>query len=89
MKPLGENCILKVEKVISEKTSGGIVIELEKTSDRVEEVTEGVIIAVGSDTIDDLVEGSSVYFETHGGHTVTIDGEEFVIVTQKNILAVK
>lgn len=91
LKPLGDRYIVKVlEK--DEKTAGGIVLP-----DKAKEKPQvGEIVAVGTGkTLDDgtkvqmeLKVKDKVVFSKYAGSEVKIDGEEYLILRQDDILAV-
>ncbi|MEW5921286.1 MAG: co-chaperone GroES [Bacillota bacterium] len=91
LKPLGDRYIVKVlEK--EEKTAGGIVLP-DKAKEKPQ---EGEIVAVGTGkTLDDgtkvqmeLKVKDKVVFSKYAGSEVKIDGEEYLILRQDDILAV-
>ena len=89
IKPLGERVVIKMlEK--EETTRGGIV--LPGTAKEKPQVAE--VIAVGPGTVEDGKEikmevavGDKVIVEEYAVTKVKIDGEEYSILKQKNILA--
>jgi chaperonin GroES len=84
-----------VIKVIEEeeKTPGGIVLP----DTAKEKPTVGEIIAVGTGRILDngqrvapeVKKGDKVVFSRYGGTEVKIDGEEYLIMRESDILAIK
>ena len=91
LKPLGDKIIVK-PAAAEEKTAGGIYVPdtAKKKS------TEGQVVAVGrGKTVDGkLVEpevkvGDTVIYSKYGGTEVTIADEDFVILDEDSILAVK
>lgn len=91
LKPIGDRYIVKVlEK--EEKTAGGIVLP-EKAKEKPQ---EGEIKAAGTGrTLDDgtkvqmeLKVGDKVVFSKYAGSEVKIDGVEYLILRQDDILAV-
>lgn len=91
LKPLGDRYIVKVlEK--EDKTAGGIVLP-DKAKEKPQ---EGEIMAVGTGKVLDdgtkvqmeLKTGDKVVFSKYAGSEVKIDGEEYLILRQDDILAV-
>ena len=91
LKPLGDRYIVKVlEK--EEKTAGGIVLP-DKAKEKPQ---EGEIVAVGpGKTLDDgtkvqmeLKVKDRVIFSKYAGSEVKVNGEEYLILRQDDILAV-
>lgn len=91
LKPLADKVIVqKLEP--EEKTSGGIVLP----DTAREKPQEGKVIAVGPGAVDDkgqrkpidVKEGDHVLYAKYSGTEVKIDGVEFLILSDKDILAV-
>jgi chaperonin GroES len=91
LKPLGDRVIIKVlEK--EEKTSGGIVLP-DKAKEKPQ---EGEVMAVGPGRIlddgtrvqMDVKEGDKVVYSKYAGTEIKIDGEEYLILRQDDILGV-
>lgn len=90
LKPLGDKVVIKVEEK-EEKTKSGIVLP-----DTAKETPViGEVIAVGSGEIVDgkkvaldVKEGDKVIYSKYGGNPVDLDGEEFLILRQSDILAI-
>ncbi len=74
------------------KTKGGIIIP----DTAKEKPVEGTIVAVGKGRVTDdgsvippeLKEGDRVLFSKYGGNEVKIDGEEFLIMNEGDVLGV-
>ena len=84
IKPLGDRVLLKV-KASEKKTSGGIYIP--ETAQ--EKTQEGVVLAVGDDK--DVIKvkvKDRVMYDKYAGTTVTVGGEDQLIVKMSDILAV-
>jgi chaperonin GroES len=92
LKPLSDRIVLKVIEE-EEKTPGGIVIP----DTAKEKPTVGEVIAVGPGrTLDDgqkaapeVKKGDKVVFSRYGGTEVKIDGDEYLIIRESDILAIK
>ena len=91
LKPISDKVIVqKLEP--EEKTSGGIVLP----DTAKEKPQEGKIIAVGPGGYDDkgqrkpieVKEGDHVLFAKYSGTEVKLDGEEYLILSERDILAV-
>jgi chaperonin GroES len=90
IKPLGDRVILKVEKE-EEKTIGGIVL----ASAAQEKSQIATIVAVGpGKTLKDkvvgpnVVAGQRVIFEKFSGIEVKIDGEEYLVVHEEDLVGI-
>ena len=91
VRPLGERII--VQRVEAEqKTKGGIVLP----DTAKEKPKEGKVVAVGSGKRLDsgekapmtLKEGDKVLFTSYAGTEIKIDGEEYLIMKEDDVLAV-
>ncbi|HCJ10509.1 MAG TPA: co-chaperone GroES [Clostridiales bacterium] len=92
LKPLADRVVIKVIEE-EEKTPGGIVLpDTAKDKPQV-----GEVIAVGPGrTLDngqkvepEVKKGDKVIFSRYGGTEVKLDGEEYLIMRESDILAVK
>ena len=86
IRPLGDNVVIKRLEP-EEKTKGGNI--LTSANKEVPQVAE--VLAVGPGTDDTTMEvevGEKVVFKRYGGTEIEMDGEELIIVSQSDILAV-
>ncbi len=90
LKPLGERVVLKHLEA-EEKTKSGIIL----TGAAKEKPQEAEVIAVGPGKVEDgkkiemeVKVGDRVIYSKYSGNEVTLDKEDFVIVSQTDILAV-
>ncbi|MDO8682768.1 MAG: co-chaperone GroES [Armatimonadota bacterium] len=92
IKPLGDKVVVKPAEE-EEKTSGGII--LPDTARK--KPYEGKVIAVGAGRVLDdgsrakmsVKEGQTVVFSKYGGTEVTVDDEEYIILEEDSIFAIK
>ncbi|MGC9317980.1 MAG: co-chaperone GroES [Armatimonadota bacterium] len=92
LKPLGERVLLKPLEA-EEKSAGGIILP-EAAQER---PREGKVVATGPGEIDadgepmglSVEEGDIVIYASFGGTEVQIDGEDYLIVNEEDILAVR
>ena len=91
LRPLGANVVVKADAV-EEKTKSGIFIP--DTASK-EKPMQGVVLAVGNGTIIDgkrvpvdVKVGDSVVFAKYCGTQVKFNGEELLILAERDILAV-
>ena len=91
IKPLGDRVVVKrIEE--EPKTKGGIVLP----DTAKEKPQKGKVVAVGSGrTLDngtkvplEVKEGDTVVFAKYGGTEIEIDGEEYIILSERDLLAV-
>lgn len=91
LKPLGDRVVLKAAKA-EEKTVGGIVL----ASNAKEKPTTGEVIAVGEGrTLDNgqklapvVKKGDNVLFDKYAGSEVEYEGEKYLVVHEKDIVAI-
>jgi len=91
LKPLGARVLVQPLEA-QEKSAGGIILP-EAAQER---PREGKVIAVGPGTLDDegnpvgmsVEEGDIVIYASYGGTEIKIDGEEYLIIGEDDILAV-
>ena len=91
VQPLGERILVQRIEA-EEKTAGGIVVpETAK-----EKPKEGKIISLGTGKVNDkgekqpfdVKEGDRILFESYAGTEVKIDGEEYLIMKEDDILGI-
>jgi chaperonin GroES len=92
LKPLADRVVVKPIQA-EEKTKGGIVLP-DTAKDKPQ---EGEIIAVGTGRVLDngtklpleVKVGDKVVYSKYSGSEIKIDGEEYLIIRESDILAVK
>ena len=91
IRPLGDKVVVKVSEE-EEKTAGGII--LPDTAKK--KPQEGEVIAVGPGKISDngakiemqVKKGDKVLYGKYSGTEVTVDGEDYLIMRESDILAI-
>jgi len=89
--PLGDKVLVKRLEA-EEKTAGGIVLP----DTAKEKPKEGKIIAIGSGKLLDdgkrgsfqVKKGDRVLFTSYAGTEVKVDGEEYILMSEEDILAI-
>jgi chaperonin GroES len=92
LKPLGNRVLL--EAVKEEKKKGGIILPDTLEKGRPE---KGIVLAVGPGKVDDngkkipmsIKKGDKVYFRKYSEDAIKVGSEEYLIVSEDNILAVE
>lgn len=90
LKPLADRVVLKQEKA-EEKTRGGII--LSSAAQEKPEVYEVIVVGPGGmvdgeKVVMEVKAGDKVIMSKYSGTSVKIDGDEYTIVRQADILAV-
>jgi chaperonin GroES len=83
IKPIGDKILIKFTK--QEKTEGGLILP-ERLSKVEEDVAE--VLAVGTDSDIVVKPGDLVVFNPHAAMIITIDKQEYILLTQKGIICV-
>ena len=91
LKPIGDKVIIEVLSAQS-KTKGGIILP----DTAKEKPQEGAVIAVGTGKVlpsgktiaPDVKPGDKILFGKYSGNEVKVDGKEYLIINQDDILAV-
>lgn len=90
LRPLGDKLVVKVKEEEA-KTSSGIVLP----DSAQEKPQQGEVIAVGSgEVIDgkkvslDVRVGDQVIYSKYSGNEVKVEGEQFLIIKQSDVLAI-
>ncbi len=89
--PLGDKLVVRRQETDA-TTSGGIVLPdtaREKPQQgRIVSVGDGRLLADGSRAAHEVSEGDRVLFRTYSGTEVAVDGEELLIMSEDEILAI-
>ena len=89
--PLNEKIVVKRLEA-EEKTAGGIVLpdsaKEKPKQGKVLSVGEGKLLDNGKRAPFQVKEGDRVLFTSYAGNEVTVDGEEYLIMSEDDILAV-
>jgi chaperonin GroES len=86
LRPLGDRVVLQYQKA-EETTKTGIILP----DSAKEKPQEAIVIAVGAGNGDEKMqvkEGDKVFFSKYSGTEVKLEEEEYIIVSQKEIIAV-
>jgi chaperonin GroES len=92
LKPLEDKIVLQVEKETEKTSAGGLIIQTMQE----EKPQEAIVLAVGpgitfgngEKLVPDVSVGDKVLFSKYQGTEVTVDNEQYLIVSYRDILAV-
>lgn len=86
IKPLGNRVVVEPSQA-EQKTVSGIIIP----DSAQEKPQKGVVVAVGKGKKDEEMEvkvGDTVLYGKYAGTEITVDGKNFMIMTQNDIMAI-
>lgn len=91
IQPLSDRLVVKVMEVTEEKTKSGLYVP----DTAKEKPQEGEVLAVGPGAMNDKGErlpmtvavGDRVIFSKYAGTEIKLDGEEYLIMAERDILA--
>ena len=91
IQPLSDKLVVKVMEVTEEKTKSGLYVP----DTAKEKPQEGEVLAVGPGAMNDQGErlpmtvavGDRVIFSKYAGTEIKLDGEEYLIMAERDILA--
>jgi chaperonin GroES len=82
LQPMNGRIVVKPLEA-QEKTAGGIYIP----DTAKEKLQEGEIVAVAEDATDEVAVGDRVIYKEFGGTEVTVEGEDYILFTEDDLLA--
>ena len=85
MKAIGNNIIIKPEKVKTDKTKGGLLI-IEKDREDIR-YRRAIIISV-SDDIKGLKQDDVIYYDRHAGHGIEFNKNKFTVIKLQDVVVV-
>ncbi|MBS3956691.1 MAG: co-chaperone GroES [Clostridiales bacterium] len=90
LKPLGDRVVVKAAEAEEQTKSGLYIPDTAK-----EKPQKGTVIAVGEGRFEDgarvpldVKEGDTIIYSKYGGTEIKLDGEEYMILSERDILAV-
>jgi len=85
MKAIGNNIIIKPEKVKTDKTKGGLLI-IEKDREDIR-YRKAIIVSV-SDDIKGLKQDDVIYYDRHAGHGIEFNKDKFTLIKLQDVVVV-
>lgn len=92
IRPLGDRVVVKPVEEMADKTAGGLY--LPESAQEKPQLAEVVAVGPGKRNDDgklspiDLAIGARIFHSRYGGTTVKVDGSEYIIIREDDILAV-
>ncbi|GAA5503379.1 10 kDa chaperonin [Deinococcus xinjiangensis] len=92
LKPLGDRVLVEIIEEAEQKTAGGLYVP-----DTAKEKSQrGKVVAVGTGKVldngnrapMDVKAGDTVYFAKYGGTEVSLEGKNYSILSERDILAI-
>ena len=85
MRAIGNNLIIKPEKITTDKTKGGLII-IEKDREDIR-YKKAIIHSVSSD-IKGLKTDDVIYYDKHAGHGVEFNKEKYIVIKLQDVVVV-
>ena len=85
MKAIGNNIIIIPEKVVGDKTKGGLLLVKKDREDI--RYTKATIATVSED-IKVVSVGDQIYYDRHAGHIIEFDKEQYTVIKVQDIVVV-
>ena len=85
MKAIGNNIIIKSEKVTTDETKGGLIL-IEKDREDIR-YKKAYIVSVSND-IKGLKEKDEIYYDKHAGHGIEFNKEKFIVIKLQDVVVV-
>ena len=92
LKPLGDRVLVEIVEEAEQKTAGGLYVPdtaKEKSQrGKVVAIGGGKMLDNGTRVALDVNVGDTVYFAKYGGTEVTLEGKNYSILSERDILAI-
>jgi len=86
IRPIGKRILILPQNYEQEKvSSSGIVYGTENTNST--QTSKAEIVSVG-DEVTKVNNGQTIYYESFAGHVISIEGKDFTIIEEINVLGV-
>jgi len=85
MKAVGNNIVIQPEKIIDQKTKGGLLI-VEKNREDIR-YKKATIVSI-SDEIKNLKIGNEIYYDKAAGHGIEYLKEKFIVIKLQDVVVV-
>jgi len=92
IQPLGDKLVVKVIEAVEEKTKSGLYVP----DTAKEKPQEAEVLAVGPGAMNDkgerlpmsVAKGDKIIFSKYAGTEIKLDGEEYLIMAERDVLAI-
>jgi len=85
MKAIGRNILIQPEKQGTEKTKGGLLLAEQQRADI--RYQKGLVLSVG-DMVCGIKENDKIFYDKNAYHKIDIDGENYCIVKDIDVVIV-
>jgi co-chaperonin GroES (HSP10) len=85
MKAIGNNIIIIPEKVVGDKTKGGLLLVKKDREDI--RYTKATIATVSED-IKAVSIGDQIYYDRHAGHIIEFEKEQYTVIKIQDVVVV-
>ncbi len=86
VRPIGKRLLIIPQNYEAEKISvSGIVYDTEKTNSS--KTSKAKVLSVG-DEVTKIQNGDEIFYESFSGHEVNIDGKDYTIIEEINVIGV-
>ena len=85
MKAIGKKLIIKIEKEVSTKTKGGLLLaDMHREDIR---YRKAEVLNTGNEVMG-IKDGDQIYFDSHAGHGIEIDKEKFHVIKLQDVVVI-
>ena len=85
MKAIGNNIIIIPEKVVGDKTKGGLLLVKKDREDI--RYREGTIVSAG-ELVPSLKKGDKIYYDRHAGNSIEYNKETYKVIKMQDVVVV-
>jgi co-chaperonin GroES (HSP10) len=83
MKPVGKYIVIKA--IVEESTMGGLLVSSEEVNSL--RYKKGRVVKPGTD-VSTVVADDVIYYDKSAGHKMVIDGEQYVVIVERDVVVV-
>ena len=83
IKAIGDNVLIKPDPLETKTKSGLILVSKEGAKAQ----RRGKVVSVGEKCDENIKAGDIVYFKIYSGNEIKVNGEEYFVLTNNNVIA--